>query len=427
MPKRKATEPSTAARVQKKKKTKRPSGSSSRGEPSDKAHDPDLAVECELVRRTAFRELRQALGKRCKTVRAAKGGVNSCFDKWHFAALRLACELSEGLDPLLPLLPVEQQAEAEQVLAAELAADGFGAAAAPIARWFRTAADTAARALSKRLGGVAAASAAGAGGRAAAGVFERPHPSKEGLVEVGVRDASLQLNEGRLRRLRELHGAACGEGASRRDFLCDVVATCLRYQALDGGGFQCALPPPVFECLAQLWGVSCEGFASPLNCHFGAARYFSAFADTDRRFGSLGSFFDGRRDALARGSFELNPPFSAELYGALAARCASLLDAADAAGEPLSFAFVFGATEPALRLPAIRSLRRLPHFTGELVVGVAEHVYLCGRQHIKPRRATFRACDTGVYFLQSRAGAARWPVTPEKLQQLRAAFVATNS
>ena len=63
---------------------------------------------------------------------------------------------------------------------------------------------------------------------------------------------------------------------------------------------------------------------------------------------------------------------------------------------------------------------------GELLVGVGEHVYVCGRQHMRHEPAVFRACDTGVFFLQTSAAAEAWPVTEPRLAQLRAAFEATN-
>ena len=80
----------------------------------------------------------------------------------------------------------------------------------------------------------------------------------------------------------------------------------------------------------------------------------------------------------------------------------------------------------ALALPCVRELATSPFLRGRLHVGVAEHVYVCGRQHIKAQPATFRACDTGVFFLQSSSAAARWPVDDAKLAELRRAFEATN-
>ena len=40
--------------------------------------------------------------------------------------------------------------------------------------------------------------------------------------------------------------------------------------------------------------------------------------------------------------------------------------------------------------------------------------------------ATFRACDTAVFLLQSSAAARKWPSTPKKLEGLKAAFRETN-
>ena len=90
-------------------------------------------------------------------------------------------------------------------------------------------------------------------------------------------------------------------------------------------------------------------------------------------------------------------------------------------------ALVIGATAPALRLPCVVALQESAHFRGRLLVGVADHVYVCGRQHMKPDAAIFRACDTGVFFLQTSAAAAAWPVTDAKLARLREAFEKTNS
>lgn len=52
-----------------------------------------------------------------------------------------------------------------------------------------------------------------------------------------------------------------------------------------------------------------ECFASPMNC-FMKENYYSAFNDTDKYFGSNGSFFD---NSIKEGSFEANPPFIPEL------------------------------------------------------------------------------------------------------------------
>ena len=74
----------------------------------------------------------------------------------------------------------------------------------------------------------------------------------------------------------------------------------------------------------------------------------------------------------------------------------------------------------------VRSLFGSAFLRGHVIVSVADHVYVCGRQHMQPSPATFRACDTAALVLQSAAAAARWPTTPRKLAQLAAAFRKTN-
>ena len=82
--------------------------------------------------------------------------------------------------------------------------------------------------------------------------------------------------------------------------------------------------------------------------------------------------------------------------------------------------------QAAMHHRSIKSLDHSPFLRGKLLVGVGEHVYLCGRQHMKPTRATFRACDTGVFFLQSAAAARSWPVEQVRLEELRESFRETN-
>ena len=314
-------------------------------------------------------------------------------------------------------------------LVSELVNDGFTASdAAALAAWLhaewpRTAAKLDARLAKLRRRGV------GAGGvrlRAA---------GKAGLVEVvygdGAAEVALQLSEERLALLRGRYAAAsrmddeAHEGSPR--FRRALMALLLRYQSLDGGGFQCALPAPVFACLRREWGVTTEGFASPLNSTLDC--FCSAFPDVDAQFGSRGSFFHPciqPAEEGVGGSFALNPPFSVELYDALFERCDELLTAAEAAHSSLTLVLIIGATEPTLHQPCVARLTASCFLRGRLVVGVGEHVYVCGRQHMKPAAATFRACDTGVFILQTTAAAKRWPARDSKLHALRAAFQATN-
>ena len=107
----------------------------------------------------------------------------------------------------------------------------------------------------------------------------------------------------------------------------------LRYEALVQAkiccGVQGAIPPAVAEALSDNFGASHECFASPLNHHY--QDYFSAFPDTDRWFGSHGSFFESYP---IEGSFECNPPFAGLTAQQIGNHIDRLLRSTD---RPLSF------------------------------------------------------------------------------------------
>lgn len=74
-----------------------------------------------------------------------------------------------------------------------------------------------------------------------------------------------------------------------------VLRMVLRYSTLVNGGQQWAVPKEVFNCLYKKCKFLYEGFASPLNSGFSdlrAGKFCSLFLDTDKPFGSMGSFFD---------------------------------------------------------------------------------------------------------------------------------------
>jgi phosphorylated CTD-interacting factor 1 len=149
---------------------------------------------------------------------------------------------------------------------------------------------------------------------------------------------------------------------------------------------------------------------------------------------------------FGEGLFELNPPFCADAYTAVAKACDELLSRAEDQGRALSFCIIVGATPNALgdaaeateasksagvvvglpppplaplmqsrflRLPDISKSQNTRVTRLSLMVSVAEHSYISGHQHIKGGTAKFRACDTGIFFLQTTAGAVKWPVTAE--------------
>jgi hypothetical protein len=265
---------------------------------------------------------------------------------------------------------------------------------------------------------------------------------------------SVRISHEHLSKLHALHN-------SPTNFNSDVFCLLLRYKSLHGGGFQAALPGPVFDVLKRDFGVEMEGFASPLNSRFSC--FCSAFPDTDAAFGSLGSFFQFRPRT---GSFALNPPFVGDLILRAAEHCELLLHEAADAKRPLSFVIVVGASDaarghqawarlcagafhstaepmllkvacPSSRFSSLFCLSHSCFFTSILherlsepsqsldvtchMTQVTEHRYIDGRQHYG-RGGLVRVCDTAVFFWQTPAAAAAWPASSASLRRLAAAF-----
>ena len=128
--------------------------------------------------------------------------------------------------------------------------------------------------------------------------------------------------------------------------------------------------------LGQRLGVGLECFASPLNTRYD--RFCSAFADVDRPFGSLGSFFDFHP---SDGSFEANPPFEPQTLLAAVRHAEELLVASERADRALSFAFVVPTWE---QLPFHHQLRHSRWLRGRLLtLDAASHAFVDGAQHLK--------------------------------------------
>eukprot|EP00667_Euglena_gracilis_P001242 EG_transcript_1242 len=143
-----------------------------------------------------------------------------------------------------------------------------------------------------------------------------------------------------------------------------------RYEALEdhvadsGRNFQGALSEALFGLLRDELGVEMETFAAPQFAVFD--RCLSAFPDTDRPFGSLGSFLAFRPQ---RGAFQAAPP-NTEVVLAHAIR--HTLDVFDGAAGPLLFV-LFLPDWP--DLPALQSLDSSPYFTHCEVIPAFAQVY----------------------------------------------------
>lgn len=103
------------------------------------------------------------------------------------------------------------------------------------------------------------------------------------------------------------------------------------------------------------------------------------------------------------------------------ARCAALLQAAEAAGGALSFAFIMPGWQ---EVAGWQLLQSSPFLRECLLVAAADHGFCDGSSH--QARDPYRQSpfDTGLFILQTSAGAKKWGVTPPLVAQLRTAMAA---
>lgn len=201
-----------------------------------------------------------------------------------------------------------------------------------------------------------------------------------------------------------------------------IFAVVLRYNTLvgpqtQGAGFQAALSGECFDSLLLDFGCRMECFASPLNSRY--RNFCSAFPETDRPFGSLGSFFDFFPE---RGSYEANPPFVDSVIYKMAQHMRILLEKASAAREALQFVVIIPAW------PLSRGWKAIykgcnPFMKRHVRIAQRDHGYTEGAQWSKSgSRFRISTCDTSVFFLQTEAAARQWPTTDEACDRLTKSF-----
>ncbi|XP_035634429.1 mRNA (2'-O-methyladenosine-N(6)-)-methyltransferase-like isoform X1 [Oncorhynchus keta] len=231
----------------------------------------------------------------------------------------------------------------------------------------------------------------------------------------------VKVNRGYFAKLELLYRYSCIDDPRFEKFLSRIWCLIKRYQVMfgagvnEGMGLQGALPVPVFDVLNKQFGVSFECFASPLNSYF--KQFCSAFPDTDGFFGSRGPFLNF---SPASGSFEANPPFCEELMDAMVTHFEELLEKSS---EPLSFIIFVPEWRDPLT-PALNRMETSAFLRHHMSVPAFEHEYRSGSQHIcKKEEMYYKAVHgTVIIFLQNDAGFTKWEPTPERIQELLAAY-----
>ncbi|ETO72570.1 hypothetical protein F441_11231 [Phytophthora nicotianae CJ01A1] len=242
---------------------------------------------------------------------------------------------------------------------------------------------------------------------------------EDGMRQLTYGHLTVKLSADHFAKLREMFARKQGLGGDgsnmalkvQRQFESALFCLLLRYDSLDGGGFQAALNEECFDMLLKEFDCKMECFASPLNCRY--SRFCSAFLDTDFAFGSVGSFFDF---SPRSGCFEANPPFIPKVIKRMADHMTALLNAADG---PLAFIVIIPAwqeTEGWQQLNASRFNQR------HLLIPQKQHGYCEGKQQIRKTRWRIASFDTSVFFWQNSKACNKWPVTEKKLESLKLAF-----
>ncbi|CBJ26613.1 conserved unknown protein [Ectocarpus siliculosus] len=346
-----------------------------------------------------FQVLGKELGIRVK---------NEMFERWQFSR-----KLKEGRggDPILPA-----ESFFDPGLDAELQALGVHKAQSRnLCCELGRASKSALKTLKKQLRGVVNGPAAAVSAPSKR-VAARKLDGNTYVLQLGKN--KLRMNSAHYDKMKELFSRSRVEGAARRqssstehpppawigDFH-DCLFSCLmRYEALQGGGFQASMGGDAFDVLLKRFGARMECFASPFNCRY--SRYCSAFPDTDGPFGSAGSFFDFQP---TQGAYEANPPFVRDVILKMANHMDGLLQAT---AKALTFVVIIPCWEDSA---GWKRLRDSAFLSKHIKLDQKDHGYCEGKQHLRRNRYRLASFHTSVFFLQTDV--ARRQQSPETLGQ----------
>lgn len=189
--------------------------------------------------------------------------------------------------------------------------------------------------------------------------------------------------------------------------------TC-RYDTTDGdaSGNQMALPQGVFNYLQSEYGLECECFASPLNRYAKIQNYCSQFIDTDKPFGSLGSFFEYWPE---EGAFECNPPFVEECMIQNIKHVLECLKKAEEAKKSLTFFIIV----PAWRddCESYRLTTENDYFVLEIEMKKDDYFYRNGMAHQKDYTVMDVHSDSLLLVLQTSEAKEKNKIDSEKFER----------
>jgi hypothetical protein len=115
-----------------------------------------------------------------------------------------------------------------------------------------------------------------------------------------------------------------------RPFPYDIIRMILRYSIFDTSNQQWSIGNNLYEHISNLFDISFEMFASPLN--FNMNMFCSIFLDTDKLFGSMGSFYNLSIEKILNQNIKgvfFNPPYLPILMNYTTKICINLLEKMD--------------------------------------------------------------------------------------------------
>ena len=237
-------------------------------------------------------------------------------------------------------------------------------------------------------------------------------------VELACGKVKVEVNATHYAKLRAMYARTGGSKHVRDEEAFERAVFCVlaRYASLQGthykaGNMQASIPPAVFDALFEYFDVSHEMFASPLNAR--CDTFCSASDATDRAFGSKGSAFDF---LPLEGSFEANPPFDEGVIAALGAHLERVLSASKA---PLSFCVIIPRWNDS---QAWLRIAKSVYCTSNTTLEAKEHAFVSGGAGSRIDQLTASAAATSVLFLQNKAGAKKWPPTPDAIEAISRGF-----
>ena len=229
---------------------------------------------------------------------------------------------------------------------------------------------------------------------------------------------SAAISAPHLYTLRRLYRTHTPEDVTDGNFCRRLFCCIKRYDAIGGPTYQSSVTCVTFAALEAEFGAVKECFASPFNHN--AEVYWSAFPDTDRFFGSNGSFFGALDSALVQegGFFYANPPFVEEHMERLRDCVQRMLELPVA----VTFAVVLPTWTDTVCHAWMQGSRYMKVFR---VLRAGEHEYVDGRQQTETARWRKRHVarfSTSCFILQNDEGEAAHPADDATRQRLLASF-----